>query len=58
MKCHHKKRSKGFVYSMTNNADNNEIVALRRGFKGRLSFITSFSTGGEGSGEAIVDPLQ
>lgn len=58
MKCHHKKRSKGFVYSMTNNADNNEIVALRRGFKGRLSFINSFSTGGEGSGEAIVDPLQ
>ncbi|NLN86911.1 MAG: lactonase family protein [Syntrophomonadaceae bacterium] len=57
MNGNHKKHCKGFVYSMTNDADNNEIVALRRGFKGRLSFINSFSTGGEGSGEPIVDPL-
>lgn len=57
MTCKHRKRSVGFVYSMTNSADENEVVALRRGINGKLSFINSFSTGGAGSGEAIVDPL-
>lgn len=57
MTCKHRKHSVGFVYSMTNSADLNEVVALRRGVNGKLSFIGSFSTNGAGSGEATVDPL-
>ncbi len=57
MTCKHRKNKVGFVYSMTNSADLNEVVALRRGINGRLSFLGSFSTNGAGSGEATVDPL-
>jgi len=57
MNCKHKKRSRGVVYSMTNAAGTNQVVALRRSINGRLSFLNSYPTGGSGTGQATVDPL-
>jgi 6-phosphogluconolactonase (cycloisomerase 2 family) len=48
---------KGVVYSMTNAAPNNEVIAFRRGINGTLTRIKAFATGGSGTGENKVDPL-
>lgn len=57
MGCEKKRRRLGAVYSMTNTAPINEIIAFRRSRNGILTRINAFETGGSGSGEAIVDPL-
>lgn len=46
----------GAVYSMTNAAEGNEIVAWSRNGQGRLTRLGSFATGGLGSGGGL-DPL-
>jgi 6-phosphogluconolactonase len=46
----------GAVYTMTNAADDNEIVFFNRNAKGMLTEVGSFSTGGLGSG-GVLDPL-
>lgn len=51
-----KKQRRGMVYTMTNAADNNQVVALRRGVNGRLSRIRAYSTGGNGTGTGEVSP--
>ncbi len=45
------------VYSMTNNADENEIIAIRQKFNDDFTFIKAYKTGGQGTGTPIVDPL-
>lgn len=57
MHCKKKRRRLGAVYTMTNAAVNNTVIAFRRDRNGRLTRIDSFLTGGSGTGEAIVDPL-
>lgn len=52
-----KKRLPGVVYSMTNAAPSNEVVAFHRSRKGFLTRTNAYETGGSGTGEAIVDPL-
>lgn len=49
---------KGSVYSMTNAAECNEVVAFSRGFEGKLTRIKAFETGGSGTGIPVVDPLE
>lgn len=57
MGCERKRRRVGAVYSMTNTAPINEIIAFRRRRNGILTRINAYQTGGSGTGEAIVDPL-
>ncbi|WP_186423219.1 lactonase family protein [Lacrimispora celerecrescens] len=45
------------VYSMTNNADENEIIAIRQKSNDDFTFIKAYRTGGQGTGNPIVDPL-
>lgn len=45
------------IYSMTNAADCNQIMAFRRKSSGHLTFITAYETGGRGTGAQTVDPL-
>ena len=46
----------GAVYTLTNAADGNSVIAFRRGGDGRLTRIGAFATGGLGVG-GTVDPL-
>lgn len=55
-KCY--KRRRGMVYAMTNAADNNEVIAFRRGIDGELFRENTYATGGSGTGVPVVDPLQ
>jgi len=48
---------KGVVYSMTNAAPCNEVIAFRRGINGTLTRLKAFATGGSGTGANKVDPL-
>jgi len=57
MHCKKKRRRIGAVYSMTNAAVDNEVIAFRRGRNGKLIRINAYQTGGNGTGEAIIDPL-
>jgi len=57
MGCVKRRRHVGAVYSMTNAAANNEVIAFRRRRNGTLTRINAYPTGGSGTGEAIVDPL-
>lgn len=57
MGCERKRWRLGAVYSMTNAATNNEVIAFRRGRNGKLTRINAYETGGNGTGEAVVDPL-
>ncbi len=52
------KKQQGMVYAMTNAAGTNEVIALCRDRDGRLTFAKAYATGGSGTGEAVVDPLQ
>lgn len=45
------------VYSMTNNADDNEIIAIRQKSDDDFTFIKAYKTGGQGTGTPIIDPL-
>lgn len=47
----------GAVYSMTNAASNNEIIAFFRRPDGTLDRMKAYPTGGNGTGAEIVDPL-
>lgn len=47
----------GAVYSMTNAAESNEVIALCRRQDGKLDFMKAYPTGGNGTGAEIVDPL-
>jgi len=47
----------GAVYTASNEANHNQIVAFRRSATGALTFLNTYSTGGRGAGGA-VDPLQ
>lgn len=53
----HASRAVGGVYTMTNAASGNSVVAFRRAADGSLSPIGTFATGGRGVG-GTVDPLQ
>ena len=57
MGCVKRRRRVGAVYSMTNAAANNEVIAFRRRRNGMLTLINTYPTGGSGTGEAVVDPL-
>lgn len=57
MGCERKRRHFGAVYSMTNAAPINEIIAFHRSRNGILKRINAYQTGGSGTGEAVVDPL-
>jgi 6-phosphogluconolactonase len=46
----------GAVFVMTNNVDNNEVIAYTRGADGSLVQGQTYSTGGRGSG-GTIDPL-
>ncbi len=48
--------SPGAVYTMTNDAEGNEIIVFDRDAKGRLTEVGSVSTDGDGSGGGL-DPL-
>jgi 6-phosphogluconolactonase (cycloisomerase 2 family) len=52
-----KRWRKCVVYSMTNAAVSNEVIAFRRGINGTLTRINAFATGGSGTGAQKVDPL-
>jgi 6-phosphogluconolactonase (cycloisomerase 2 family) len=43
----------GFVYTMTNGRDLNRVFAYRRTADGALTFITSYPTGGQGTGGGL-----
>jgi 6-phosphogluconolactonase len=45
------KQDGGFVYVQTNDADHNEVVVFGRGSDGTLERLSSYLTGGRGSGE-------
>ena len=45
------------VYSMSNAADCNEVVAIRQESGDNFTFVDSYQTGGKGTGAQIVDPL-
>jgi len=45
------------LYSMTNAADFNEVIAIRQRFNDDFTFIKAYKTGGQGTGNPIVDPL-
>jgi 6-phosphogluconolactonase len=45
------------VFVMTNDADNNEVLAYQRSFDGQFALKGHFRTGGRGSG-GTTDPLQ
>lgn len=47
----------GVAYSMTNDAESNEIIAFSQHCDGTLTRMAAYSTGGSGTGEQIVDPL-
>lgn len=60
--CHPKKKSNciqctSIVYSMTNAAESNEVIAFCHGIYGKLMQMQAYPTGGSGTGEAVVDPL-
>lgn len=42
---------------MTNAAENNEVIALKLDFYHNISHVTSYPTGGKGTGSPNVDPL-
>lgn len=46
----------GLVFSMTN-ATENSVVVYERNFLGALTRLESYSTGGNGTGTQLVDPL-
>ena len=48
---------KSMIYSMTNSADCNEIMAYRLETSGTPTFIMAYETGGKGTGAQTVDPL-
>ncbi|WP_049762471.1 lactonase family protein [Lachnoclostridium phytofermentans] len=45
------------VYSMSNAADCNEVVAIRHDSGDNLTFVKAYKTGGKGTGAQAVDPL-
>lgn len=45
------------IYSMSNAAECNEIMAFHQEANGNLTFIKAYKTGGKGTGEQTVDPL-
>ncbi|MGX8833381.1 lactonase family protein [Amedibacillus sp. YH-ame6] len=47
----------GFVYSMTNSSNYNEVMVYSRSMNGMLSRVGGYDTGGKGTGQQIVDPL-
>lgn len=49
--------SAGAVYTLTNAADENQVLAFRRAASGSLTPLGRFATGGRGTG-GTVDPLQ
>ena len=49
-------RRPGAVYTLTNAADGNAVIALRRATDGSLTPIGSYATGGKGVG-GTIDPL-
>lgn len=46
----------GTVFVMTNSAENNKVVAFRRGQDGTLSLMNAYKTGGHGTGTREVSP--
>lgn len=52
-----KNRRTGMVYTMTNTAPRNKVVAFHRDIDGKLTPMRAYSTGGSGTGEKKVDPL-
>jgi 6-phosphogluconolactonase (cycloisomerase 2 family) len=44
------------LYMMTNSADQNQVVAFRRGCNGTLTLMDFYNTGGRGTGETEVSP--
>jgi hypothetical protein len=50
-------RHRYMIFSMTNSADCNEVMAIHQGAYDNLSFVKSYETGGNGTGEQTVDPL-
>ncbi|MGE5381650.1 MAG: lactonase family protein [Methylocystaceae bacterium] len=46
----------GMVYAMSNSVTN-KVIAFYRGVNGKLSYLSAYATGGNGTGEAKVDPL-
>lgn len=47
----------GMVYSMTNAAEGNEVIAFRRGVNGKLTRMKAYTTGGNGTGTQAVSPV-
>lgn len=45
------------IYSMSNAADCNEIMAIHQEASDNLTFVKSYKTGGNGTGDQTVDPL-
>lgn len=43
----------GAVFTMTNAADGNTVLAFRRSARGRLSFLDAYDTGGTGTGAGL-----
>lgn len=50
-------RYKNIIYSMTNAADCNEVIALKPDPYYNTVYVTSYQTGGKGTGSPNVDPL-
>lgn len=50
-------RYKNIIYSMTNAADNNEVIALKLDSYHNTIQVTSYQTGGKGTGSPNEDPL-
>jgi 6-phosphogluconolactonase len=51
----HGPTSPAAVFTSTNNASANQIVAYERSSSGTLSWVANFSTGGTGTGSALAD---
>ena len=59
-KGNHHRAGVGSVFVMTNDAESNEVIMYRRSFRGTLSPMGRFPTGGRGSGfgkTVGIDPL-
>ncbi|ABX42075.1 lactonase family protein [Lachnoclostridium phytofermentans] len=50
-------RHEYMIYSMSNAADCNEVVAIRQESSNNFAFIKTYKTGGKGTGTQTVDPL-
>ncbi len=50
---HPENNRRGFVYTLSNQAQSNAVIAYRRSVNGTLTYTASFSTGGNGSGGGL-----